>query len=83
MLKGMVCILGFHFCEKFYIKFSFEGIVFSSALSAGGVCVCTLNLQCGVSPGETIPDAWHHQMVFGVGPQVGVLNFYALQIEQN
>ena len=29
--------------------------------------MATLNLQVGVSPGQTIPDAWHHQMVFGVG----------------
>lgn len=31
--------------------------------------VATLNLQVGVAPGQTIPDAWHHQMIFGVGPQ--------------
>lgn len=34
----------------------------------GGVPVATLNLQVGVSPGQTVPDAWHHQMIFGVGP---------------
>ncbi|KAA0200936.1 hypothetical protein HAZT_HAZT005241 [Hyalella azteca] len=41
----------------------------ASWISKGGVAVCTLNLQRGVSAGQTIPDAWHHQMVFGVGPQ--------------
>ncbi|XP_076067840.1 uncharacterized protein LOC143040602 isoform X2 [Oratosquilla oratoria] len=38
-------------------------------ISKGGVPLATLNLQVGVAPGQTIPDAWHHQMVFGVGPQ--------------
>ncbi|KAG0717504.1 hypothetical protein GWK47_054309 [Chionoecetes opilio] len=38
-------------------------------ISKGGVPVATLNLQVGVAPGQTIPDAWHHQMIFGVGPQ--------------
>lgn len=38
-------------------------------ISRGGVPVATLNLQVGVAPGQTIPDAWHHQMIFGVGPQ--------------
>lgn len=38
-------------------------------ISRGGVPLATLNLQVGVAPGQTIPDAWHHQMIFGVGPQ--------------
>ncbi|XP_042239014.1 uncharacterized protein LOC121877357 isoform X2 [Homarus americanus] len=38
-------------------------------ISRGGVPLATLNLQVGVPPGQTIPDAWHHQMIFGVGPQ--------------
>ena len=29
----------------------------------------TLNLQKGVPPDMQIPDAWHHQMVYGVGPK--------------
>jgi len=33
---------------------------------SGAVPVATLNLQRGVKPGWTIPDAWHHQMVYGV-----------------
>lgn len=35
----------------------------------GAIPIATLNLQRGVAPGIVIPDAWHHQMVFGVGPQ--------------
>lgn len=38
-------------------------------ISKGGVPVATLNLQVGVARGQTVPDAWHHQMIFGVGPQ--------------
>lgn len=39
-------------------------------LNKGAVPIATLNLQRGVAwvPGQTIPDAWHHQMIFGVGP---------------
>ena len=33
---------------------------------SGAVPIATLNLQhCG--EGCNIPDAWHHQMIFGVG----------------
>jgi hypothetical protein len=36
-------------------------------LGKGVVPVATLNLQNGLlAPGQTIPDAWHHQMIFGV-----------------
>ena len=35
----------------------------------GAVPVVTLNLQKAVPSGHHVPDAWHHQMVFGVGPQ--------------
>ncbi|OWF48215.1 uncharacterized protein LOC110453389 [Mizuhopecten yessoensis] len=35
-------------------------------LKKGAVPIATLNLQRGVKPGWTIPDAWHHQMVYGV-----------------
>lgn len=37
-------------------------------IGKGAVPIATLNLQKGVKPGQTVPDAWHHQMVFGVGP---------------
>jgi len=35
----------------------------------GAVPIATLNLQNGIAPGSPVPDAWHHQMVFGVGPR--------------
>ncbi|KAL4233984.1 hypothetical protein ACF0H5_005639 [Mactra antiquata] len=35
-------------------------------MKKGAVPVATLNLQRGVKKGWTIPDAWHHQMVYGV-----------------
>jgi len=35
-------------------------------LRLGAVPVLTLNLQAGVPFGNPIPDAWHHQMVYGV-----------------
>lgn len=31
--------------------------------------IATINLQKGVGSEGTIPDVWHHQMVFGVGPR--------------
>ena len=35
----------------------------------GAVPVVTLNLQQGVKGDRLIPDSWHHQMVYGVGPE--------------
>ncbi|XP_048835013.1 uncharacterized protein LOC125709961 [Brienomyrus brachyistius] len=40
----------------------------ASWISRGAVPVATMNMQQGVHKGEEIPDAWHHQLVFGVGP---------------
>ncbi|XP_023660223.1 uncharacterized protein [Paramormyrops kingsleyae] len=40
----------------------------ASWISRGAVPVATMNMQQGVHEGEEIPDAWHHQLVFGVGP---------------
>lgn len=34
----------------------------------GAVPVATMNMQHGVAEGEEIPDAWHHQLIFGVMP---------------
>ena len=34
----------------------------------GAVPVATMNMQKAVPEGEEIPDAWHHQLIFGVGP---------------
>eukprot|EP00731_Ephydatia_muelleri_P000200 Em0001g200a len=38
-------------------------------INAGAVPVATLNLQRGVPGGQVIPDAWHHQMVYGVSEE--------------
>jgi len=38
-------------------------------IKKGAVPIVTLNLQAGLSPGAPVPDAWHHQMVFGVNPR--------------
>uniref|UniRef100_A0A1A8MQA3 Uncharacterized protein n=1 Tax=Nothobranchius pienaari TaxID=704102 RepID=A0A1A8MQA3_9TELE len=32
----------------------------------GAVPVATMNMQLGVPEGEEVPDAWHHQLIFGV-----------------
>ncbi|KAK9523804.1 hypothetical protein VZT92_017695 [Zoarces viviparus] len=34
----------------------------------GAVPVATMNMQLAVPEGEEVPDAWHHQLVFGVAP---------------
>ncbi|KAK2147563.1 hypothetical protein LSH36_547g04001 [Paralvinella palmiformis] len=38
-------------------------------IEKGAVPVVTLNRQRAVPQGWVIPDAWHHQMVYGVGPK--------------
>ena len=38
----------------------------ASWIEKGAVPVMTLNLQRGVPYGHPLPDAWHHQMVYGV-----------------
>ncbi|GFG30302.1 hypothetical protein Cfor_01534 [Coptotermes formosanus] len=38
-------------------------------MKKGAIPIATLNLQNGIAPGSPVPDAWHHQMVFGVGPR--------------
>lgn len=35
-------------------------------IDVGVVPLATLNLQKGVPEGRPIPDAWHHQMIYGV-----------------
>ncbi|KAK7504557.1 hypothetical protein BaRGS_00004043 [Batillaria attramentaria] len=37
-------------------------------MKKGAVPIATLNLQLGVKQ-QQVPDAWHHQMVYGVGPR--------------
>ena len=39
---------------------------FKDWIKRGAVPLATLNLQKAVPPGMSIPDAWHHQTVFGV-----------------
>ncbi|XP_075994489.1 uncharacterized protein LOC142989020 [Genypterus blacodes] len=34
----------------------------------GAVPVATMNLQQAVPEGQEVPDAWHHQLVFGAAP---------------
>ncbi|XP_077294148.1 uncharacterized protein LOC143916775 [Arctopsyche grandis] len=38
-------------------------------IELGGVPIATLNLQADVVDLARIPDSWHHQMIFGVGPR--------------
>ncbi|KAK7893309.1 hypothetical protein WMY93_022461 [Mugilogobius chulae] len=35
-------------------------------IRSGAVPVATMNMQRAVPKGEEIPDAWHHQLIFGV-----------------
>ena len=55
-------------------------------LSAGAVPLLTLNLQKAVPLGYPIPDAWHHQMVYGVdqkGQHFSVFTYTDLSINRN
>lgn len=36
---------------------------------AGAVAVATLNMQLATADGQEVPDAWHHQMIYGVSPK--------------
>ncbi|XP_061571543.1 uncharacterized protein LOC133424957 [Cololabis saira] len=37
-------------------------------IGKGAVPVATMNMQLAVPEGEEVPDAWHHQLIFGVAP---------------
>ncbi|KAA8579481.1 hypothetical protein FQN60_006574 [Etheostoma spectabile] len=37
-------------------------------IQKGAVPVATMNMQLVVPEGEEVPDAWHHQLIFGVAP---------------
>ncbi|XP_023249051.1 uncharacterized protein LOC111644410 isoform X1 [Seriola lalandi dorsalis] len=37
-------------------------------IQKGAVPVATMNMQLAVPEGEDVPDAWHHQLIFGVAP---------------
>lgn len=39
-------------------------------IRSGAVPVATMNMQLAVPEGEEVPDAWHHQLIFGVAPNV-------------
>lgn len=62
------CIRG-----RFFPCFPHRDIRISSWLASwirqGAVPMVTLNLQRAVPVGWAVPDAWHHQMVYGVGPK--------------
>ncbi|XP_015216960.1 uncharacterized protein [Lepisosteus oculatus] len=40
----------------------------ASWIRKGAVPVATMNMQLAVPEGEEVPDAWHHQLIFGVTP---------------
>lgn len=40
----------------------------ASWIKKGAVPVATMNMQLAVPEGEELPDAWHHQLIFGVAP---------------
>ena len=66
----------------------------ASWIRRGAVPVATMNMQRAVPAGEEIPDAWHHQLIFGVGPnavfmanpldvgQYGITQLYSRTVPQ-
>ncbi|XP_046746231.1 uncharacterized protein LOC124411243 isoform X2 [Diprion similis] len=71
LARGMSLATSGAVVTKFFAFYPERKISFSHWLhywiSKGAVPIATLNLQhCG--EGANIPDAWHHQMIFGVGP---------------
>ncbi|XP_046618743.1 uncharacterized protein LOC124304479 isoform X1 [Neodiprion virginianus] len=71
LARGMSLATSGAVVTKFFALYPERKISFSHWLhywiSKGAVPIATLNLQhCG--EGANIPDAWHHQMIFGVGP---------------
>lgn len=65
LTSGKVYARFFHMHPERYINLSQW---LSYWIKKGAVPIATLNLQRGVGCGGLIPDAWHHQMIFGVGP---------------
>ncbi|GLV39821.1 hypothetical protein CBL_08113 [Carabus blaptoides fortunei] len=63
--NGQVYARFFHMYPERYINLSQW---LSYWIKKGAIPIATLNLQKGVKSGNAIPDAWHHQMLFGVGP---------------
>ncbi|XP_041060847.1 uncharacterized protein LOC121287227 [Carcharodon carcharias] len=54
----------------------------ASWMRKGAVPVVTMNMQVAVPEGKEIPDAWHHQMIFGVGAE-GIYMTNPLEIEES
>ncbi|XP_042197814.1 uncharacterized protein LOC121850380 [Callorhinchus milii] len=48
----------------------------------GAVPVATMNLQVAPPEGEEVPDAWHHQMIFGVDT-AGIYLTNPIQVEES
>ncbi|XP_064077268.1 LOW QUALITY PROTEIN: uncharacterized protein LOC135194958 [Macrobrachium nipponense] len=73
LIEGVTLLSKGSIKAKFFHMFPKRAVQLSRWLAQwigrGGVPLATLNLQVGVAVGQTIPDAWHHQMIFGVGPQ--------------
>ncbi|KAK4299662.1 hypothetical protein Pmani_028084 [Petrolisthes manimaculis] len=73
LIEGVTALSHGAIQAKFFHMFPKRAVQLSRWLAEwitkGGVPLATLNLQVGVAPGQTVPDAWHHQMIFGVGPQ--------------
>ncbi|TRY71936.1 hypothetical protein TCAL_11488 [Tigriopus californicus] len=74
LMEAMKSLSQGEVCSRFFHLFPRRKLSLCSWLSKwvqkGAVPVLTLNCQRDTFlPGQTIPDAWHHQMVFGVGPK--------------
>ncbi|XP_048406006.1 uncharacterized protein LOC125461362 isoform X1 [Stegostoma tigrinum] len=54
----------------------------ASWMKKGAIAVATMNMQIAVPEGEGIPDAWHHQMIFGVDSE-GIYMTNPLEIERS
>ncbi|XP_043566920.1 uncharacterized protein LOC122560337 [Chiloscyllium plagiosum] len=54
----------------------------ASWMKKGAIVVATMNMQIAVPEGEGIPDAWHHQMIFGVDSE-GIYMTNPLEIERS
>ncbi|XP_067904837.1 uncharacterized protein [Heterodontus francisci] len=53
----------------------------TSWMRKGAVAIATMNMQVAVPEGEEIPDAWHHQMIFGVDTE-GIYMTNPLEVEK-
>uniref|UniRef100_UPI00398F2182 uncharacterized protein isoform X1 n=2 Tax=Pristiophorus japonicus TaxID=55135 RepID=UPI00398F2182 len=66
---------------SFYPERSVELLAWLAGwMKKGAVAIATMNMQIAVPEGQEIPDAWHHQMIFGVGPD-GIYMTNPLEVE--